>query len=104
VKPSFASCLAKMYAANVPPTFRTEVLSVGSRGIGPTGTDRTAAYRLVVRYRSDAGRENIVYRTVVFLSSGRGLAHLDFADVDHEGGCAGLSRLVARRLIDASHG
>jgi hypothetical protein len=104
VRPAFATCLAKLYD-QISTKHETKLLAVNRVSVGPTGTDRVAAYRTVMVYMNSANSGDIAYRTDVFLGHGRALIHLQFAYYNHECPCTiPLTRTAALRLIHATQG
>jgi hypothetical protein len=101
VRPAYARCLAQVFDASGAGV-RSTILEARSLHIGPVGADRVAAFRTIASKR----RGNVsgdVYRTVVFLASGRGMVSMQIVGIDHTCDCSeGLAMKLARRLIVAS--
>jgi hypothetical protein len=99
VRAEYATCFAELYAKGRREGVVAETLEAGPTRIGPTGATRVAAFRIVTRLSAEGSRTFDWYQTIVFISTGRGLAMIRVASADHACDCfTGLATDAARRL------
>jgi hypothetical protein len=104
VRPAYARCLAVFHTQALRPGVKARVLEARLIPFAAQGVDRAAAYRTRILYTKGSQRVEI-YRTVVFLATGRGFVNIQIVGVDHACDCSvGLAGVLARRLMDASQG
>jgi hypothetical protein len=105
VRPRFATCDASAIRRSLGRGVKATTLFAKQLRLGPTGTQRSAAFRTITRVSRRGHTPVDWYQTVVFLGEGRGLAAIKIGYANQPCNCHnGLARRLARRLIAANRG
>ena len=103
VKPRYITCGTELYASGLPPGIQGKTLLARPIPLGPTGAEKGVAFRSIFQL-SDGSNTVDLYDTVVFIRSGRAMSMILVHYHDQPCECqTGLARLLALRLIKATH-
>ncbi len=105
IRPAYAKCLAIGYTKSARKDLKVKIVFARPFDIGPTGVEKTAAFRIRLVYSDKTGASEVVERTIVFLGTGRLLAHLSFGDIEYRCDCpVPITRKIAYRMQLANRG